>query len=90
MRGRDRRRGTWWNKKLNCIAIGGQDFAQDTQEGSADRFELIPDSDEEGPQQVSSFVAEDDEFVPETEPQDMLVVKHIGRQGVTKTRGRLR
>ncbi|CAD6224918.1 unnamed protein product [Miscanthus lutarioriparius] len=78
MRGRDRRRGTWWDKKLNCIAIGGQDFAQDTQEGGADRFELIPDSDEEGPQQVSSFVAEDDEFVPETEPQDMPVVKLIG------------
>ena len=89
MRGRDRRCGTWWDKKLNCIAIEGKDFAQDTQEGGADRFELIPDSDEEGSQQVSSFVAEDDEFVPETEPQDMLVVKHIGRQGVTKTRGRL-
>jgi hypothetical protein len=43
---------------------------------------LIPDSDEEGPQQ--SFVAEDDEFVPEIEPQDMPVVKHIGKQGVTK------
>jgi hypothetical protein len=51
---------------------------------------LIPDSDEEGPQQVSSFVAEDDEFVPETKPHDMLVVKHIGKKGVTKTHGRLR
>lgn len=90
MRGRDRRRGTWWDKKRNCVAIEGQDFAQDTQEGGADQFELIPDSDEEGPQQVSSFVAEDDEFVPETEPQDMPVVKHIGKQGVKKTRGPLR
>jgi len=48
---------------------------------------LIPDADEEGPQQVSSCVAEDDEFVPETEPQDMPVVKHIDKQGVTETRG---
>ena len=87
MRGQDRRRETWWDKKLNCVAIEGQDFTQDTQEGGADRFELIPDSDEEGPQQVSSFVAEDDEFVPETEPQDMPVVKHIDKQGVTETRG---
>jgi hypothetical protein len=38
MRGRDRRRGIWWDRKLNCIAIEGQDFAQDTQEGGADQF----------------------------------------------------
>ena len=30
-RGLDRRRGTWWDWKMNCIAIEGQDFTQDTQ-----------------------------------------------------------
>jgi len=88
MCGRDCRCGTWCDKKLNRISIEGQDFAQDTQEGGADQFELIPDSDEEGPQQ--SFVAENDEFVLETELQDMPVMKHIGKRGVKKTRGRLR
>jgi len=27
MRGRDHRRGTWWDRKLNRAAIEGQDFA---------------------------------------------------------------
>ena len=27
MRGRDRHRGTWWDRKLNRVAIEGQDFA---------------------------------------------------------------
>jgi hypothetical protein len=89
MRGRDRRCKTLWDKKLNRVAIEDQDFAQDTQEGGADRFELIPDLDNEGPHHVSSLVAGDDEFVPETEPQDVPEVKHIGKQGVTKSRGRL-
>lgn len=73
MRGRDRRRGTWWDRKRNCIAIEGVDFAQDTQEGGADEFELIPDSDEEGVAKGSSLLGDDDEYVPETEPQDVIV-----------------
>ncbi|CAO2040765.1 unnamed protein product [Urochloa humidicola] len=78
MPGRDRRRGTWWDLKLNCIAIEGKDFAQDTQEGGADEFVLIPDSDEERGAKGSSLVGDDDEYVPETEPQDDMVNGHIG------------
>ena len=68
MRSRDRRRGTWWDHKLNCIAIEGQDFAQDTQEGGADQFELIPDSNEEEGVKGSSLLGDEDEYVPETQP----------------------
>ena len=77
MRGRDRRPRTWWDRKRNCIAIEGQHFAQDTQEGGADQFELIPDSPEEGGDKSSSLLAGDDEFVPETEPQDLIAVSTI-------------
>jgi hypothetical protein len=72
-RGRDRRRGTWWNLEKHCVAIEGKDFAQDTQEGGADQFELIPDS-EEGGDNGPSLLGGDDEFVPETEPQDNAAV----------------
>jgi hypothetical protein len=48
MRGQDRCPGTWWDRKRNCIAIEGKDFAQDTQEGGAYQFELIPDSPKKG------------------------------------------
>ena len=72
-RGRDRHRGTWWEREKHCVAIEGQDFAQDTQEGGTDRFELIPDSDEEG-DNGPSLLGGDDEFVPETEPQDIIAV----------------
>jgi hypothetical protein len=74
MRGRDRHPGTWWDCKLNRIAIEGQDFAQDTQEGGADQFVLIPDSDEKGVAKGSSLLGDDDEYVPETEPQDVVTV----------------
>ena len=84
MRDRDRRRGTWWDRKLNCAAIEGQDFAQDTQEGGADRFELIPDSDKEGVK-GSSLLGDGDEYVTETQPQDIVIVSKItgpcGNQG---------
>ncbi|CAO2204819.1 unnamed protein product [Urochloa humidicola] len=77
--GRDRRRGTWWDLKLNCIVIEGQDFAQDTQEGGAGEFVLIPDSDEERGAKGSSLLGDDDEYVPETEPQDLVTVsRNIG------------
>jgi hypothetical protein len=49
------------------------DFAQDTHEGGADQFELIPDSDEEGVAKGSSLLGDDDEYIPETEPQDVMV-----------------
>jgi hypothetical protein len=54
------------------------DFAQDTQEGGADEFELIPDSDEEGGAKGSSLLDDDDEYVPETEPQDVMVSRING------------
>ena len=73
-RGRDRRRGTLWDREKHCVAIESQDFAQDTQEGGADRFELIPDSDEEGGDNGPSLLGGDDEFVPETEPLDIVAV----------------
>ena len=44
--GRERRRGIWWDRRNNCLAEEGIDFAQDTQEGGADEFEFIPDSEE--------------------------------------------
>jgi hypothetical protein len=73
MRDRDCRHGTWWNRKENCIAIEGVDFAQDTQEGGADEFELIPDSDEEGGAKGSSLLDDDDEYVHETRSHRMLM-----------------
>jgi len=73
-RGRERRPGTWWDQEKQCIAIEGQDFAQDTQEGGADQFEFVPDSDEEGGDNGPSLNGGDDEFVPETEPQDIIAV----------------
>ncbi|CAO2181123.1 unnamed protein product, partial [Urochloa humidicola] len=88
MRGRDRRRGTWWDLKRNCIAIEGQDFAQDTEEGGADEFVLIPDSDEERGAKDSSLLGDDDEYVPETEPQD--VVTESGIIGIGANQGRKR
>ena len=87
MRGRDRRRGTWFDQELNCIAIEGVDFAQDTEEGGADRFELIPDSDEDGVAKGSSLLGDDDEFVPETEPQDVTTASKI--TGPCANHGRL-
>jgi hypothetical protein len=39
-----------------------------------DRLELIPDSDEEGHDNGPSLLSGDDEFVPETEPQDIVAV----------------
>ena len=45
-----------------------------TQEGGADRFELIPDSDEEGGDNGPSLIGGDDEFMPETEPLDIVAV----------------
>ncbi|CAO2178837.1 unnamed protein product, partial [Urochloa humidicola] len=88
MRGRDRHRGTWWDLKRNCIAIEGQDFAQDTEEGGADQFVLIPDSGEERGAKDSSLLGEDDEYVPETEPQD--VVTESGTIGIGANQGRKR
>ncbi|CAO2039289.1 unnamed protein product [Urochloa humidicola] len=59
--GRERRRGTWWDRRNNCIAVEGIDFAQDTQEGGADEFDFIPDSDEDLIEDVVSS-----EFVPDS------------------------
>jgi hypothetical protein len=68
--------------KNNCIAIEGQDFAQDTQEGGADQFMFIPDSDDEGGHNGPYLNGDDDEIVPEAEPQDIIVVnKGRGRLG---------
>ena len=88
MRGRDRHPGTWWDRKRNCITIEGQHFAQDTQEGGADQFELIPDSPEEGGDKSSSLLAGDDEFVPEIEPQDLIAVSTTA--GLCSSQGRRR
>jgi hypothetical protein len=52
-----------------------------------DQFELIPDSDEEGGDNGPSLLDGDDEFVPETEPQDIIAVSSIG--GPCKKQGRL-
>ena len=79
MRGQDRCPRTLWDRKRNCIAIEGQDFAQDTQEGGADQFELIPDSPEEGGDKSSSLLASDDKFVPKTEPWDLIAVSTTAR-----------
>ncbi|CAN6345638.1 unnamed protein product, partial [Urochloa humidicola] len=54
------------------------DFAQYTQEGGADQFVLIPDSDEERAAKGSSLLGDEDEFVPETEPQDVPVSRTSG------------
>lgn len=90
MPGRDRRRGTWWDLKLNCIAIEGKDFAQDTQEGGADDFVLIPSSDEERGTKGSSLLGDDDdEFVPETEPQDLVTVSRVTGPCANQGRRRL-
>ncbi|CAN6241348.1 unnamed protein product [Urochloa humidicola] len=89
MPGRDRRRGTWWDLKRNCIAIEGQDFAQDTQEGGADEFVLIPDSDEERGAKGSSLLGDDDEYVPETEPQDFATASGVVGSCANQSRRRL-
>ena len=73
-RGQVCRRGTWWDQEKHYVAIEGQDFAQDTQEGGADQFEFVPDSDEEGGDNGPSLNGGDDEFVRETEPQDIIAV----------------
>ena len=88
MRGRDRRPRTWWDQKWNCITIEGQDFAQDTQEGGADQFKLIPDLPEEGGDKSSSLLASDDKFVPKTEPWDLIAVSTI--VGPCSSQGRRR
>ncbi|CAN6300465.1 unnamed protein product [Urochloa humidicola] len=89
MRGRDRRRGTWWDLKLNRVAIEGQDFAQDTEEEGADQFVLIPNSDEERSAKGSSMLGDDDEYVPETEPQDVATVSTITGPCASQGRRRL-
>jgi hypothetical protein len=52
--GRERRRGMWWDRRNNCLAVEGIDFAQDTQEGGADEFDFIPDSEEQFVEDVIS------------------------------------
>jgi hypothetical protein len=59
----------------NLVEPEGVDFAQ---EGGADEFELIPDSDEEGGAKGSSLLDDDDEYVPEMEPQDATVSRITG------------
>jgi hypothetical protein len=90
MRGRDRRPGIWWDHEQNCITIEGVDFAQDTQEGGADRFEFLPDSDEEEGAKGLSLDGDDDEYVPEMEPQDVITVSRITEPCVNQGHGRLR
>jgi len=61
------RRGTWWDKSRQCIAVEGVDFAQDTQEGGGDEYEFIPDSDPEDDKQRDIFYGDDVDFVPDSE-----------------------
>ncbi|KAJ1262131.1 hypothetical protein BS78_09G084100 [Paspalum vaginatum] len=67
--GHKRRRGSCWDVRSNHLAVEGVDFAQDTQEGGADEYMFIPDSDDKGFQGIIS--TEDGEFVPETKPHDV-------------------
>jgi hypothetical protein len=66
------------------------DFAQDTQEGGADRFEFLPDSDEEEGAKGLSLDGDDDEYVPKMEPQDVITVSRITEPCVNQGHGRLR
>jgi hypothetical protein len=90
MRCRDHRPGIWWDHERNCIAIEGVDFSQDTQEGGADRFEFLPDSDEEEGAKGLSLDGDDDEYVPKMEPQDVITVSRITEPCVNQGHGRLR
>ncbi|KAL6864940.1 hypothetical protein ACP4OV_016091 [Aristida adscensionis] len=83
-RGRERRRGWWWQRDAGRVVEEGLDFAQDTEEGGADEIEFIPDSDEDGGVDGSSADPFAGEFVPETEPQELselLLVKPFVRDG---------
>ncbi|WVZ64536.1 hypothetical protein U9M48_014037 [Paspalum notatum var. saurae] len=67
--GRERHRGSWWDVRSRRLVVEGVDFAQDTQEGGADEYVFIPDSDDEGFQGI--ICTDDSEFVPETEAHDV-------------------
>ena len=74
-----RRRGTWWDRVYNCIAVEGKDFVVDTQDGVGDEFEFIPDSDEEDGGDLSNVHVGDDEVVVETEVQEIADDEQIGQ-----------
>jgi hypothetical protein len=74
--GRERRRGMWWDRRNNCLAVEGIDFAQDTQEGGADEFDFIPDSEEQFVEDVISS-----EFVPDSLVQEVEVLEDVGVKG---------
>ncbi|RLM55839.1 hypothetical protein C2845_PM10G19320 [Panicum miliaceum] len=57
--------------------------------GGADQFVLIPDSDEEGGANGSSLLADEDEYVPETEPQDVVTASRISGPCANQGRQRL-
>ncbi|WVZ64537.1 hypothetical protein U9M48_014038 [Paspalum notatum var. saurae] len=67
--GRERHRGSWWDVRSRRLVVEGVDFAQDTQEGGADEYMFISDSDDEGFQGI--ICTDDSEFVPETEAHDV-------------------
>ena len=68
--GRERCRGIWWDRRNNCLAEEGIDFAQDTQEGGADEFEFIPDSEENLVEDVISLECVPDSFAQEVEAME--------------------
>jgi hypothetical protein len=56
--------------------VEGIDFAQDTQEGGADEFDFIPDSEELFVEDVISS-----EFVPDSLVQEVEVMEDVGAKG---------
>jgi hypothetical protein len=56
--------------------VEGIDFAQDTQEGGADEFDFIPDSEEQFVEDVISS-----EFVPDSLVQEVEVLEDVGVKG---------
>ncbi|KAL6883695.1 hypothetical protein ACP4OV_011109 [Aristida adscensionis] len=78
LRGREQRRGWWWQRAAGRFVEEGVDFVQDT-EGGAEEIVFIPDSDDGSGVDGSAADPFAGEFVPETEPQDLpelLLVKH--------------
>ena len=49
---------------------------------------MIPDSNEEEGVKGSSLLGDEDEYVPETQPQDIVIVSKIARPCGNQGRGR--
>lgn len=73
--------GTWWSYGDDPRPVVlGVDFALDTEEGGADEFYFVPESDDHETIERPGFSGWDVDFSPDSEAQDSLQVERIGVQ----------